>query len=171
MKKKRAGASTWNPNAPAASRWPGQKQVVDPWLLSMRDAGIKFWAKRGVTISPQTALDIATDLRVKNGDPDIINARGSKDPTDPSGGRIVLDNWNTHRLMKQARNKRKKTSTRRQALNDLSEIIFHELGHIGGLDHTQGGIMNESYLDETIPWEGRVLTHKLIPRSKRGRSR
>jgi hypothetical protein len=155
-----AAMAAWNPNAPQGSSFPNQRPANDPWLTAMVDEGIKFWAKRGVTVPADTAVDVADDLAT--GDNLVAGARALRDQN-----RIVLDGRNVGLELQRARSSRRSTADRRAALGRLGQIIYHELGHVGGIaNHTETGLMSLEHGAE-VPWEAKLLAHKLIPHSTR----
>lgn len=154
--------------APGA-QFPNQRQVQDPWVLGLRDAGVEFWRRRGVNVPASTVVDVADSLDVGDGAP--AGGRGFARSVDP-GGRLVLDGRNTGTELAWARSRRLPTRDRRRALGRLAAIVFHELGHVGGIaGHSQGGLMSPQ--QRPTPYDAQRLISQWIPRTavprRRGR--
>lgn len=155
--------AAYNGSAPTSAQFPGQRQVHDPWLLALRDAGVGFWRKRGVSVPVGTTVDVADDLGANDGVSGAL-ARGWTPSTDPSG-RIGLDGRTTGIELRRARSRRRPTWERREALGRLATTLFHELGHVGGLPHSEKGLMRAGQSQE-VPFEALQLIRKMIPRGR-----
>lgn len=150
-----ATPKTYDPNKPPGYSYPGQTPANDPWIDALVQAGVEFWGRRGVTVPPDVARDAATNL-----DSAVGRGWGSQQGSDRRFA--VLTDY-ADQALKDARNHVYLTRERRESLRPLMETIFHELGHVGGLPHSMGGLMDGNGVKST-PHEGMRLIRRLIPR-------
>lgn len=143
---------TFNPYGPPGSQYPGQRPANDPWVQALVSAAAKFWAARGV---PTGAID--TDVA-----DDLDGVAVGFTPSVYGQSRIALDAKEAGTLLANARNRKYTVRGRRRNLQELGRVIFHEVGHVGGLPHGDSGLMGELAAD--TPWDARVLSRRLIPR-------
>lgn len=157
-----ARAAAWDPSAPQGSQFPGQRTVNDPYLNALRDAAVNFWAKRNVTVPANVAIDIASDLDAA-GDPLSPKARAYDPTPENPAGRVVLNNALIGSDLRYARSERRPWAQRRDLLGSLATVLFHEFGHVGGLEHPADGkgLMGG---EEVLPWDARAVIRDLIPR-------
>lgn len=149
-------------------RYPNQQALADPWVAAMRNTGAEFWRKRGVDVPAGVPMYTADDLRLQDSEANTPGARGF-DKSSAGGGRVVMLGSSTNALLRQSRNRRLPVQMRRQAFQSLGQLVTHELGHVGGLEHTPGVMDLAGSLGDATPWDMRLLSHRLIPRQRRGR--
>jgi hypothetical protein len=146
---------TFNPYGPPGSQYPGQRPANDPWIQALVSAAAEFWGRRGVK-TDKIDVDVADDV-------DDALAVGFN-PSVHGQSRITLDGDEVGMLLANARNQKYSVRGRRRNLQNLGKVIFHEVGHVGGLEHGEAGLMDE--FASEMPWDARVLSRKLIPREK-----
>lgn len=156
-----ASASQWNPNAPQNAQFPGQRTVNDPYLNALRDAAVGYWARRNVTIPANVTLDVADNLLGVQGDTFTPQGRAWAPTPENPGGRIVFDWSNIRDDMRFAHSRRQPTLQRRDVLGRIATVLFHEMGHVGGQEHTETGLMAGDY---GVPRDARIAIRALIPR-------
>ena len=83
---------------------------------------------------------------------------------DDPGGRIALEGRMLGNALRRARSTKRSTATKRAAVERLGQLIFHELGHVGGEQHEGGAGLMSEYTGTEVPWDVRVLARKLVPR-------
>lgn len=169
----KAKITDYDANAPSGKSFPGQQPYDDPWVKNLVTDGVNFWAKRSVRIPGQVAIDVADDLEDVSANPRNVAGRGWTPSTAKDGtARIALRRDYINSLLKTARDNRYSTKDRRTALKKAAVIIYHELGHAGGLDHTEGGLMGaEGDITNPndyskIPYSSVKVIRKLLPYEK-----
>lgn len=156
-------AANLDPSKPPSAQYPGQRRANDPWLAALRDVGYEFWRKRGVAVPPTLEVDVADDLEIDDAAPAGVLARGWFPDADPSG-RIALRGYDAGVDLRRARSGRRSVGERRAALEHLATLMFHEMGHAGGVQHTPTGLMDPTA--DAVPWEAKQLIRRLIPKPK-----
>ncbi len=160
-----AQIAAFNPAAPPGQSYPGQRPINDPWISEMALAATKFWRARNVTVPDSIKIDVANNLRTNDADVDDAAARGFlPDPARPGEHRLVLNGRRLGQDLGKARSTQRAVRARRAVLEQVAATIFHEVGHVSGLQHgNDGGVMDTAQ----VPWEARKLARRLIPRSPR----
>lgn len=148
--------------AAAAASYPKQRPANDPWLTKLMQAGEQFWRGRGVNVPDGVRLTVADSVKDTPGDDSLGRALD---------GQLYMDGNYVGRQLALARSRSYSTRDRRSALNALARVMFHELGHVGGLGHTQSGLMDHDTTREETPFEAAHLARMLIPRDVPVRAR
>lgn len=175
-KKPKARLADYNPNAPDSQAFPGQQTFNDPWVSALINDGIDFWNKRNTPMPSSIIVDRADDLETVSSQPQGVAGRGWAASTTKDGlSRLVLKSDYINGLLTTARNESYPVKYRRRALKRLAAVVYHELGHVGGAQHsTDGKGLMGAGLDlsnpedySTIPFSAAVLIRKLIPHKTR----
>lgn len=169
---RKARIADFNPNVPSSQAYPGQRPLIDPWVNTLIRDGIEFWKERGVTIPQNVSVDLASDLEINSAQPEGIAGRGWYPETlqGNSNPRIALREDYYNSLIKVARSRSFNTKDRRTALKKLASIIYHELGHVGGVPHSEDSnslMASRGDMGVTVPFSSEVIVRGLIPRPKR----
>lgn len=117
--------------------FPGERPLTTRETKAVHkslDIGYTFWGNRNVTPCPRKNLkvSVATDLDLN--DDVIVMARA--DDRDCS---MYLDSS----LFKYKD---------KWAKREMCSHVVHEIGHLGGLDHSHGGIMSLGLVEANYPW-------------------
>ncbi len=154
---------------PATQRYTGQRAMNDPWLAKIMGSGQEFWASRGVQLPKQIALDVADDLRGDDTVDGGLVAGRAWSEKDYGQARVALDAGMVRQTLKTARDKRRTTRDRREALQRLASTMLHEMGHAGNVEHREGedaGFMGPNGGGTLVPQETARVIRRLLPRQK-----
>lgn len=151
----------WDPNAAPGQQFPNEQPINDPFVTALRDAAVKFWTDRNVTVPTTARIDTADNLAI-DGDPLDPWARTSGPAQGDTTGHIIFNGQQLSSILTDARNTKLSVRDRRQRLSWLAPILFHEYGHAAGLDHNSGGMMAPDVT--SVPWDAQRAINRLIPR-------
>jgi hypothetical protein len=158
-------------NAAEPPAYPGQRTAALPELRTMIHAGVGFWAQRNVTIAEPVELLVADDVG------DAQDGLGETPFSGEVFGRsIAARDYGVNRIVLRAdwaremlREMRDRVVGRVYAAHACA-VLWHELGHIGGLanpqfvdgrwidGHPASGLMSQSL---EIPGDCQVLARRL----------
>lgn len=142
--------------------YANQRRASDPILNAIFAASEKFWQTRGVDTTG-ASFDVADNIQEPGRTPLRVGGMGFNKQ---NGNRILLDSYQTGVRLNRIRSKRYDTNARRQQIEILGALIAHELGHVGGLDHTPDGVMNAQLNPKDTPYEIKQLAKHLIKQRK-----
>lgn len=174
-----AGVAVMASPAAANAVYAGQHPLDQPEVNELVTAGVAFHARRGVTVERPVLLT-APHLPAYGsagedspwtgmGEPRCVTF-----PPDQGFAEVVCRERWTYKTLSTVRNRFLPTYARRLAYVELCQVLFHELGHVGGLalpvyrdgqwhdTHPAHGLMGH---DVTVPGDCWPMAVKRLPRT------
>jgi hypothetical protein len=173
-----AGAAVMAPPAAASDTYAGQHPLDQPEVNDLVDAGLAFHAHRGVSVE-RPPFFTAPHLPAYGSAGEDSPWTGMGEPRclsfPPSYGfaEVVCGERWTYQTLATIRNRYLPTYFRREAYVGLCTVVFHELGHVGGIalpvfrdgrwhdGHPMHGLMGR---DMTTPGDCWAMAVKRLPR-------
>lgn len=133
-----------------ASSYPGEAETVRPDVITMVHVGDGFWGHRNVQMPCTPHVFLADDLSDK-GDAAgyMVLGRGGAPGTEDQCKLWLNRSWIRDNLDGRGNT----GSVRYIGQREICQIVVHEMGHLAGLGHTQGGIMDADNSKHPMPYD------------------